>query len=175
MENSEKNRKKCFACSRFRRYYTKGDYCFNRTEYGFCIRKHEMKEKHDTCEEWDRNSRTRYTDKDKAMKVLSETLWEIASIRQILQEAQKEEQKKMKTDKKIPSCQNCAYYRAFHNEGIWDFWEQKTGLCAKCEKIVSEKESCESWSPCQKIAATKQALNKAAKNIRILQKIYEKQ
>ena len=94
MENSEKNRKKCFACSRFRRYYTKGDYCFNRTEYGFCIRKHEMKVKHDTCEEWDRNSRTRYTDKDKAMKVLSETLWEIASIRQILQEAQKEEQKK---------------------------------------------------------------------------------
>ena len=65
----------------------------------------------------------------------------------------------MKTDKKIPSCQNCAYYRAFYNEGIWDFWEQKTGLCAKCEKIV----------------ATKQALNKAAKNIRILQKIYEKQ
>lgn len=53
-----------------------------------------MKEKHDTCEKWDRNSRTRYTDKDKAMKVLSETLWEIASIRQILQEAQKEEQKK---------------------------------------------------------------------------------
>ncbi len=81
----------------------------------------------------------------------------------------------MKTDKKIPSCQNCAYYRAFYNEGIWDFWEQKTGLCAKSEKIVGEKEACESWSPCQKIAATKQALNKAAKNIRILQKIYEKQ
>ena len=68
----------------------------------------------------------------------------------------------MKTDKKIPSCQNCAYYRAFYNEGIWDFWEQKTGLCAKCEKIVGEKEACESWSPYQKIAATKQALNKAA-------------
>ena len=73
----------------------------------------------------------------------------------------------MKTDKKIPSCQNCAYYRAFYNEGIWD--------CAKCEKIVGEKEACESWSPYQKIAATKQALNKAAKNIRIFQKIYEKQ
>lgn len=43
MENSEKNRKKCFACSSFRRYYTKGDYCFNRTEYGSCIRKQEMK------------------------------------------------------------------------------------------------------------------------------------
>ena len=77
----------------------------------------------------------------------------------------------MKTDKKIPSCQNCAYY----TEGIWDFWEQKTGICAKREKIVGEKESCGSWSLCQKIAATEQALNKAAKNIRILQKIYEKQ
>ena len=81
----------------------------------------------------------------------------------------------MKTDKKIPSCQNCAYYRAFYTEGIWDLWEQKTGICAKREKIVGEKESCGSWSLCQKIAATEQALNKAAKNIRILQKIYEKQ
>lgn len=90
-------------------------------------------------EEWDRNSRTRYTDKDKAMKVLSETLWEIASIRQILQEAQKEEQKKMKTDKKIPSCQNCAYYRAFYNEGIWDFGNRKQDFAQNAKKSSEKK------------------------------------
>ena len=93
MENSEKKGKKCFLCSSFRRYYTKGDYCFNRTEYGFCIRKQEMKEKHDTCEKWDCKCGIRCADKEKALKALSETLWEIAAIRQILQEAQKEEQK----------------------------------------------------------------------------------
>lgn len=77
----------------------------------------------------------------------------------------------MKTDKKIPSCQNCAYYRAFYNEGIWDFWEQKTGLCAKCEKIVGEKEACESWSPYQKIAAIRnRLLTKLAKNIESFKK-----
>lgn len=81
----------------------------------------------------------------------------------------------MKTDKKIPFCQNCAYYRAFYNEGIVDFWERERGLCAKREKVVGERESCESRSPCQKIAATEQAINKAAKNIRILQKIYGKE
>ena len=50
----------------------------------------------------------------------------------------------MKTDKKIPFCQNCAYYRAFYNEGIVDFWERERGLCAKREKVVGERESCES-------------------------------
>lgn len=99
-----------------------------------------MKEKHDTCEKWDRNSRTRYTDQRQSHEsALGNALGNRVNQANSARSSERGT-KKMKTDKKIPSCQNCAYYRAFYNEGNWDFWEQKTGLCAKCEKIVGEKE-----------------------------------
>ena len=55
MEEKQKC-KECWNCGNYGDYYTKGFCHFDKTKQGSCSKHREIKEKHDSCEFWRKNS-----------------------------------------------------------------------------------------------------------------------
>lgn len=80
--------KVCFRCGNFTRYYVKGLYRYSKTKYGFCRTQKKLVTYRDACDRWTSNCAKNLVCKKTSVKVLSELLFQIAGIRQALQEEQ---------------------------------------------------------------------------------------
>ncbi len=94
MEEQEQKNKECFLCGNFQSYYIKRQFRFQKTQVGYCIQKREIIDKHETCPYWNSHCRKFYSSKKRSIKVLSELLFEIAAIRQVLQSEEEQGEKK---------------------------------------------------------------------------------
>lgn len=82
---------KCWNCSNYSAYYTKGFCCFDKTEQGFCSKLCEIKEKHDSCVFWRQNVHLNGMRKAISKRALTDILINLSAIRQIWQEEQEED------------------------------------------------------------------------------------
>lgn len=76
----------CYNCSRYKPYYTKGTYRFDKRDLGLCMRNHETVEKKFTCENFNRATYIHRVTRTVALKALTENLNLIVEIKQILEE-----------------------------------------------------------------------------------------
>ncbi|MDE6613642.1 MAG: hypothetical protein K2K28_03720 [Clostridia bacterium] len=86
----ENKNKRCYRCKHFQRYYTKGTKKFDQTKYGRCCEKSDTVSSCDTCDKWKGKSSYKYI-KWAAQKALNDILIDIKAIRQVIEEAQKDE------------------------------------------------------------------------------------
>ena len=78
--------KRCSQCKYFDRYYTKGVKQFNKTNFGWCTRKHECVSIHDCCERYKEGVRDRDITNSRLKVSLNDLLTEISAIRMVIEE-----------------------------------------------------------------------------------------
>lgn len=88
----EEQKKKCYNCGNFGAYYTKGFCKFDKTDFGSCSKLRETKERHGSCEFWRKRYEFSYRRDVMAKKILIEILYNLAAVKQILEEEQKSDE-----------------------------------------------------------------------------------
>lgn len=76
--------KECWSCGKFKAFYTKGYWQFDKTELGLCIQVEKVCEKHNSCAAWCNKEMRRQIRKKVALKGLISTLETLSQINQIL-------------------------------------------------------------------------------------------
>ena len=80
--------KKCWNCWKYKAFYTKGYFKFNRENQGNCTKHEKIVGKHENCEYWGSNAISRKIRKSICLKALDEALSGLLEIKQILIEEQ---------------------------------------------------------------------------------------
>lgn len=101
MENSTPT-KTCETCSRYERYYTKGATKFERTEFGYCIKKQKIVE-NNPCEFWNKKINKLSLRRLPATRSLRAILLQLTALRQIFEESAEEEKQQKSTKEKNPT------------------------------------------------------------------------
>ena len=84
--------KQCYRCYYYNAYYTKGNFKYNKTKIGFCIKKQKEVDNHGTCDRWSLDSNViNSIRKNKSLNKLYELLGQLSEIRQILEETKEDE------------------------------------------------------------------------------------
>ena len=81
---------KCFRCSHYKAYYTKGRTNFSKLDTGLCTKKNETVDKHGECDKFALKYCGRYSRKQLALEALTENINLFAEIKQILEEDDEE-------------------------------------------------------------------------------------
>ena len=84
--------KECWSCFKFKAYYTKGIWLFDKSDVGFCVKNKKICNKHNTCNSWYSNQSRKETRKEVALKGLIETLETLSQVNQIIIEDSKNEE-----------------------------------------------------------------------------------
>ena len=82
---------KCSQCKHFDRYYVKGVKRFNKTDFGWCTKKHECVSFRDCCERYEAGVRYRGISR-RAKVYINDLLTEISAIRMVIEEEANGEQ-----------------------------------------------------------------------------------
>ena len=93
VKDMKEERKQCYKCNNFERYYTRGVKKYTPTRCGWCCKKVENVDLHDSCEAF-QEKRVKIGYKQMRRNSLSNLLTEISEIRKVI-EAEENEKKKM--------------------------------------------------------------------------------
>ncbi len=76
--------KECWNCAKFKAYFTKGFWHFNREKNGKCIYNNSVVDKHNCCDNWGKNHLQRQIRKEVVLKGLIDTLKTLFEVNQII-------------------------------------------------------------------------------------------
>lgn len=78
--------KKCWNCSNYRRYYTRGFCCFVKEENGYCTLREKIMMRTDACEKWHCHYTSRLQRFNLALNAIPQIYETVSALEQILQE-----------------------------------------------------------------------------------------
>lgn len=76
--------KECWSCCKYKAYFTKGFWKFDKEDNGKCALKNIVVDKHNCCEHWCSNETRRQMRREIALYGLTETLKTLAAVNQII-------------------------------------------------------------------------------------------